>query len=67
MPHVIVKLYQGRSEEQKARLAAQIVKDVVNVLDSADESVSVAIEDVKPIDWAEKVYRADILGNWDKL
>jgi len=28
MPHVIVKLHQGRSEEQKARLAAEIVKDV---------------------------------------
>jgi 4-oxalocrotonate tautomerase len=67
MPHVIVKLHQGRSEELKGRLAAKIVKDVVDVLNSADESVSVAIEDVKPGDWAEKVYRADILGNWDKL
>ena len=67
MPHVIVKLYQGRSEEQKARLAAEIVKDVVDVLNSADESVSLAIEDVKPGEWAEKVYRTDILGNWDKL
>jgi len=67
MPHVIVKLYQGRSEEQKARLAAEIVTDVVDVLNSADESVSLAIEDVKPGEWAEKVYRTDILGNWDKL
>jgi phenylpyruvate tautomerase PptA (4-oxalocrotonate tautomerase family) len=32
MPHVIVKLHQGRSEEQKARLAAEIVKDVALVL-----------------------------------
>ena len=67
MPHVIVKLYQGRSEEQKARLAAEIVTDVVDVLNSADESVSLAIEDVKPGERAEKVYRTDILGNWDKL
>ena len=67
MPHVIVKLYQGRSEEQKARLAAEIVTDIVDVLNSADESVSLAIEDVKPGEWAEKVYRTDILGNWDKL
>jgi len=67
MPHVIVKLHQGRSEEKKARLAAEIVKGVVDVLNSADESVSVAIEDVKPGDWAEKVYRTDILGSWDKL
>jgi len=29
MPHVIVKLYPGRSDEQKTRLAEEIVKDVV--------------------------------------
>ena len=28
-PHVIVKLYPGRSEQQKIRLAEAIVKDVV--------------------------------------
>ena len=36
-------------------------------MDSADESVSVAIEDVKPGDWAEKVYKPDIVGHSDKL
>ena len=29
MPHVIVKLYPGRTEEQKKRLAAAITSDVV--------------------------------------
>jgi hypothetical protein len=29
MPHVIVKLYPGRSDEQETRLAEEIVKDVV--------------------------------------
>jgi len=28
MPHIIVKLYPGRSEEQKKQLANEIVKDV---------------------------------------
>ena len=31
MPHVIVKLYPGRSEEQKIKLADEIVKDVVTI------------------------------------
>ena len=31
-PHVIVKLYPGRSEEQKIRLAEAIVKDVVAII-----------------------------------
>jgi 4-oxalocrotonate tautomerase len=31
MPHVIVKLYPGRSEQQKTRLAEAMVKDVVTI------------------------------------
>ncbi|MDA8388532.1 MAG: tautomerase family protein [Nitrospiraceae bacterium] len=67
MPHIIVKLWPGRSEEQKAWLAEEIVKDVVAVLKSEEKSVSVAIEEIKPEDWPEKVYRPDILGNSEKL
>ena len=47
MPHVIVKLWPGKSERQKARLSEAIVKDVVSVLNYGEESVSVAIEEVK--------------------
>jgi 4-oxalocrotonate tautomerase len=49
-----VKLWPGKSEQQKIRLAEEIVKDVMNVLNYGEESVSVAIEEVKPQDWAEK-------------
>ena len=52
MPHVIVKLWPGKSEQQKARLAEKITKDVMDVLDYGEESVSVAIEEVEPEDWA---------------
>jgi hypothetical protein len=31
------------------------------------ESVSVAIEEIKPEDWAEKVYKPEILSNPEKL
>ncbi len=67
MPHVIVKLWPGKSEEQKRRLAQEIAKDVMNVLNYGDESVSVAMEEVEPGEWAEKVYRPDIVENADKL
>ena len=43
MPHVIVKLWLGPSEQEKARLADAIVKDVMAVLDLGEESVSVAM------------------------
>jgi 4-oxalocrotonate tautomerase len=67
MPHVIVKLYPGRSELQKTRLAEEIVKVVVAIAKCEEKSVSVAIEEVKPEDWAEKVYKPDILDNPEKL
>lgn len=46
MPHVIVKLYPGRSEEQKTRLAEEIVKDVIAIAKCEEKSVSVAFEEV---------------------
>jgi 4-oxalocrotonate tautomerase len=67
MPHVIVKLWPGKSEEQKTQLSEEIVKDVMSVLNCKEESVSVAIEEVPSQDWAEKVYRPEILSNQDKL
>jgi len=67
MPHVIVKLYPGRSEQQKTRLAEEIVKDVVAIAKCEEKSVSVAFEEIKPEDWAEKVYRPDILNKPEKL
>jgi 4-oxalocrotonate tautomerase len=56
LPHVIVKLYPGRSEQQKMQLAQAITKDIVDILKSRDKSVSVAMEEIKPEDWLEKVY-----------
>ena len=67
MPHVIVKLWPGKSEEQKRRLADAISKDVMNILNYGEESVSVAIEEVSSKSWAEKVYKSDIVNNSDKL
>ena len=67
MPHVIVKLYPGRSEQQKNRLAEEIVKDIVAIANCEEEAVSVAIEEIRPEDWAEKVYRPDILNSPEKL
>jgi 4-oxalocrotonate tautomerase len=67
MPHVIVKLWPGRSEAQKARLAEKIAKDVMEVLDYGEESVSVAMEEIKSSDWAKQVYQPDIKNRWDTL
>lgn len=67
MPHVIVKLWPGKSEAQKKRLAQRITEAVTSVLDYGEESVSVAMEEVKSGDWAKQVYQPDIKAKWDKL
>jgi 4-oxalocrotonate tautomerase len=67
MPHVIVKLWPGKSDEQKARLADAITKDVMRILDYGEESVSVAMEEVQARDWAEKVYKPDIVNKPERL
>ncbi|MHB8203869.1 MAG: tautomerase family protein [Desulfomonilaceae bacterium] len=67
MPHVIVKLYPGRTEEQKISLAEQIAKDVVTIAKCPAEAVSVAIEEVEPERWNEEVYKPYILNNNSNL
>jgi len=46
MPHIIVKLYPGRSEDQKRQLAIEIAKDVVTIANCDEKSVSVSFEEV---------------------
>jgi len=67
MPHVIVKLWPGKSEQHKARLAEAVTKDVMETLSYGEESMSVAFEEISAQDWAEKVYRPDILNTSAKL
>ena len=74
MPHVTVKLWPGKSEQEKNRLAEGITKDAHGhspPLEGperyGEESVSVAMEEVKSQDWVEKVFKPDIQNKWDSL
>jgi len=67
MPHLIVKLWPGKSEDQKQRLTDAIVKDVVNILHYGEESVSVSFEEIAAEEWNERVYRPDIVKNANRL
>ena len=62
MPHVIVKLWPGKSEQQKKRLADKITKDVMDAFHYGEESVSVAFEEVRSQDWKQKVYKTRYPG-----
>lgn len=67
MPHVIIRMYPGKSERQKTRIAEQVTQAVMASAHCAALSVSVSIEDVAPADWVEQVYRPEILAKPDSL
>jgi 4-oxalocrotonate tautomerase len=67
MPHVIVKLQSGRSEQQKTKIAEEVTKAVMIGANCAESSVSVSIEDVASDDWVEKVFKPDIVAKPDTL
>lgn len=67
MPHIIVKLWTGKSEAQKKKLADELTKTAMAVIGYGEESFSVAIEDVEPSDWKQKVYQPDIIGQKENL
>ena len=67
MPHVIVRMYPGRSEQQKAQLAEAITQQVMAIARVGADAVSVAIQEVNAKDWPEQVYRPDIFGHADQL
>jgi len=62
-----VKLWPGETEQQKERLTERITEAIAEVLHYGGESVSVAFEEISAEDWAEKVYRPDIVNAPGKL
>lgn len=60
MPHVIVKVWPGKSEAQKQDLTNKIIDAVTSALDYGEESVSVVLKEIPPENWKEQVYDPDI-------
>lgn len=67
MPHITVKLWPGKSEKQKQRLADAITRDVVEILGYTEKSISVAMQEVRPQDWAQQVYGPEIESDMERL
>ena len=67
MPHIIVKMYPGRSQTQISQLAADITRAVVTRTGCAERSVSVAVEEVAPEKWTDEVYIPEIREKADRL
>lgn len=66
MPHVVVKCYKGRSQEELQKIADEIAVSTAKAFGLKESSVSVAIEQIEKENW-ETVYHKDIYGNKDSL
>lgn len=67
MPHVIVKLWPGRSEEDKEVLAQKLAQTMTEVMGIPDKNISVSFEEVAKEKWDEEVYQPDIIAKPDLL
>lgn len=66
MPHFQIKLLEGKTEEQKQKLAGEVVRAAQKVIGLGDDSYSVSIEDFSWDEWKNEVYPG-IIGKKDVL
>jgi len=66
MPHVILKMYPGRTDEQKRAWAEAVLEASVTHLNARPETLTIAIEEVRREDWATVVApEAARARNWN--
>lgn len=66
MPHIVVKMFPGRTPEQKAELAQALAETMVR-LGTPENAISVGIEDVAARDWMDQVGKPEIAGKPDTI
>lgn len=55
MPHINIKMYPGRSEEVKAKLAKHTKEFMVKELEMDEKFISVSVEDIDKEKWQSEV------------
>ncbi len=66
MPHISVKMIEGRSDEQKKALAEALEKALTETLGCSSKWVTVSIEDFDGKQW-QKVFEDEVIKKDDKL
>ncbi len=61
MPHVEIKCFAGRTDEQKRQCAEKVAEAVAESLGCKLTSVSVAIKDCAPEEWKTEVWDKNIV------
>ncbi len=61
MPHIIVKLWPGRTEEQKKQLVKKLIEALKSSINVPDSSISISIEEIPKEKWNDEVYKPYIV------
>ena len=67
MPHVHVKLYPGRTDEQKKAFTDKLVKAMEETMGVEPKWLSVSFEEIGPDRWDEEVVKPDIAAKKEFL
>ncbi|PWM51284.1 MAG: 4-oxalocrotonate tautomerase [Bacillota bacterium] len=66
MPHISVKMLEGRSEEQKKKLSQALVKALTKELGCSEHYVTCTIEDFNAKEWQD-VFKEEITDKPEKV
>lgn len=66
MPHIGIKMLEGRTQEQKEKLAAALVKTLTKELGCSEHYVTCTIEDFDARQW-QKVFAEEVTQKQDKV
>jgi len=67
MPHIVVKMYKGRTEEQKNKMCEAVSEALISSINCSDDHISIEIEEYEKETWGEEVFYPEIMKNIDKL
>lgn len=66
MPHIGIKMLEGRTEEQKKRAAEAVKNALAESLNMGDHYITVTIEDFNAQEWQD-VFKNEITDKPDKV
>ena len=66
MPHIGIKMLEGRTEEQKAKAAEAVKTALAQSLGMSDHYITVTIEDFNNVEWQD-VFKTEITDKPDKV
>ncbi|MBQ9869742.1 MAG: tautomerase family protein [Ruminococcus sp.] len=61
MPHIEIKCYPGRSEEQKKLCAEKVAQAAAEALGLSTSAISVAIKEIEKENWKKDVWDKQIV------